>query len=54
VRGQDVDVRSVAAGLGGRPITERSLADILRKAHRGELEELTFMDLRTDVIAKAV
>jgi hypothetical protein len=42
------------AGLGGRPITERSLAAILRRAHRGDLGDLTFMDLNEDLIAKAV
>jgi pyruvate ferredoxin oxidoreductase alpha subunit len=52
--GRPVVVDSVVAGLGGRPITERSLAGVLRQAAAGELEELTFMDLNTDVLGKAV
>ncbi|MDR3202686.1 MAG: hypothetical protein LBT54_06105 [Bifidobacteriaceae bacterium] len=52
--GSPATLHSVAAGLGGRPITEHSLAGVLRQAHRGELGELTFMDLKTDVVEKAV
>ncbi len=36
---------SVMAGLGGRAITKASLKNIFRQAERGELKELTFMDL---------
>ncbi|SEI94753.1 transketolase C-terminal domain-containing protein [Demequina mangrovi] len=39
-------VRSVVAGLGGRPILEASLQDVVRRAHAGELEPLEFLDLK--------
>ncbi|MGZ5115873.1 MAG: pyruvate ferredoxin oxidoreductase [Burkholderiales bacterium] len=41
---------TVIAGLGGRPITKRSLIDVFRRASRDELEPLTFLDLKWDVI----
>jgi pyruvate ferredoxin oxidoreductase alpha subunit len=53
MKGNPAPLHSVAAGLGGRPITENSLANILREAHRGNLDDLTFMDLKTDVVEKA-
>jgi pyruvate ferredoxin oxidoreductase alpha subunit len=43
--GADVDLRTLVAGLGGRPITERSLHGALDTAARGELDELAFLDL---------
>jgi pyruvate ferredoxin oxidoreductase alpha subunit len=46
VAGLDIDLQTVIAGLGGRPITRRSLREMIE----GELGELTFLDLRTDVI----
>jgi pyruvate ferredoxin oxidoreductase alpha subunit len=52
MRGSPAPLHSVAAGLGGRPITEDSLAAIVRRAHAGDLGDLTFMDLRDDVIEK--
>jgi pyruvate ferredoxin oxidoreductase alpha subunit len=52
MKGSPAPLHSVVAGLGGRPITEDSLASIVRQAHTGDLAELTFMDLRTDVIEK--
>ncbi|MDR0945712.1 MAG: hypothetical protein LBM66_06085 [Bifidobacteriaceae bacterium] len=48
-----VTVDSVVAGLGGRPITEASLEDVLRRAAKGELEDLTFMDLNQEVVGEA-
>jgi pyruvate ferredoxin oxidoreductase alpha subunit len=53
MKGSPAPLHSVAAGLGGRPITEDSLAGIVRRAHTGDLGDLTFMDLRDDVIEKA-
>jgi pyruvate ferredoxin oxidoreductase alpha subunit len=48
-------VHPVAAGLGGRPITEKSLAELVRQASRGELDvHLNWMDLRHDVVDAAV
>lgn len=39
-------VTDVIAGLGGRPVTHRSLRDHLAAAARDEVAELTFTDLR--------
>jgi pyruvate ferredoxin oxidoreductase alpha subunit len=52
MKGSPAPLHSVVAGLGGRPITEHSLAGVVRQAHTGDLADLTFMDLRTDVIEK--
>jgi pyruvate ferredoxin oxidoreductase alpha subunit len=41
---------TVIAGLGGRPITKSSLNDLFRRASRDELEQLTFLDLKWDVV----
>ncbi len=38
-------LRTVVAGLGGRPITRRSLEKVLDSASRHELAALTFLDL---------
>jgi pyruvate ferredoxin oxidoreductase alpha subunit len=53
MKGSPAPLHSVVAGLGGRPITEEALSGIVRRAHTGDLADLTFMDLRDDVIAKA-
>jgi len=41
---------TVVAGLGGRPITEASLVDMLGHARDGSLEPLTFLDLDHAVV----
>ena len=41
---------TVIAGLGGRPITKASLLDLFARAGRDELETLTFLDLKWDVV----
>ncbi|HEX4858987.1 MAG TPA: transketolase C-terminal domain-containing protein [Usitatibacteraceae bacterium] len=41
---------TVIAGLGGRSITQKSLAQLLDKAGRDELEPLNFLDLNWDVV----
>ncbi|MEI7611705.1 MAG: transketolase C-terminal domain-containing protein [Betaproteobacteria bacterium] len=41
---------TVVAGLGGRPITRKSLHAMLEKAGRDELEALTFLDLDWNVV----
>ena len=41
---------TVIAGLGGRPITKRSLIDLFGRAARDELDPLTFLDLKWDVV----
>jgi pyruvate ferredoxin oxidoreductase alpha subunit len=43
---------TVIAGLGGRPITKASLAALFMKASRDELEQLTFLDLKWDVVKR--
>ena len=43
--GGGAEVRTVIAGLGGRPITKASLAAVIEAAGRGELEALHFLDL---------
>lgn len=49
--GVDVpQIRTVIMGLGGRPITQRSLHRVLDDAAAGTLESLTFMDLDHTVI----
>jgi pyruvate ferredoxin oxidoreductase alpha subunit len=42
--------RTVIAGLGGRPVTKRSLHAMLRRAISGDLPELSFLDLNTQLI----
>jgi len=41
---------TVIAGLGGRPITRRSLHKLFRDAERDDLEPLTFLDLDWGII----
>jgi len=45
LRGQTLPVYTVIAGLGGRPITRKSLIDILSRALNDELDDITFLDL---------
>ena len=40
------------AGLGGRAITKASLRRLFEKAHAGELEDLTFLDLHAELIER--
>ena len=40
-----IDVYTVVAGLGGRPITKRSLHALFRKAEKDDIGPLTFLDL---------
>jgi pyruvate ferredoxin oxidoreductase alpha subunit len=41
---------TVIAGLGGRAVTRGSLRDLFERAGRDELEAVTFLDLRTDLV----
>jgi pyruvate ferredoxin oxidoreductase alpha subunit len=41
---------TVIAGLGGRAITRASLRALFERAGRDELEPVTFLDLRTDLV----
>ncbi len=43
---------TVVAGLGGRPVTRKSLQDVFEKAGRDELPALTFLDLDWNIVNK--
>jgi pyruvate ferredoxin oxidoreductase alpha subunit len=43
---------TVIAGLGGRSITRESLRQLLEQAGRDELEDLNFLDLDTELVAR--
>ncbi len=45
MHGEQFELRSVVAGLGGRNITRRSLEELIARAVSGDLEALTFLDL---------
>jgi pyruvate ferredoxin oxidoreductase alpha subunit len=45
-----IDVYTVVAGIGGRPITMRSLHGLFRRAEQDDIDAVTFLDLnRADV-----
>jgi pyruvate ferredoxin oxidoreductase alpha subunit len=48
----DVTLRTVVAGLGGRPITGRALEAMLTDAANDRLEPLTFLDLDQGLVAR--
>jgi pyruvate ferredoxin oxidoreductase alpha subunit len=48
--GTGTPLSSVVAGLGGRPVTTTSLRDMIGRAVRDELGDLTFLDLDTAVV----
>ncbi|HEU5269852.1 MAG TPA: hypothetical protein VFU36_08000, partial [Jatrophihabitans sp.] len=50
--GLPIPVTTVVAGLGGRAVTRAALRGMLTDAAAGELADLTFLDLRTDVVAR--
>lgn len=50
LQGIDTHVYTVIAGLGGRPITRRSIARVLNAAESGELADVHFLDLNRDVV----
>lgn len=55
LRGEDaVPNYTVIAGLGGRPIPATSLDAMLDKAVRDELDDLTFLDLDEELVAKEI
>jgi pyruvate ferredoxin oxidoreductase alpha subunit len=49
-RGLTTPVYTVIGGLGGRPITRKSLKELFEKAMNDDLEETTFLDLKQDVV----
>lgn len=52
--GRDVVLRTVVAGLGGRPVTSPSITEILAREREGLLSATTYLDLRDDVVQHAV
>ena len=48
--GLPIPVSTVVAGLGGRAITAASLDRMFEAAARGDAEQLTFLDLRHDLV----
>ncbi len=49
---EGAESHTVIAGLGGRPITRRSLHALLDDAQAGRLEALRFLDLRRDIVER--
>jgi len=49
---EPVEVYTVIAGLGGRPITKRSLHALFRKAEKDDLDPVTFLDLNRTLVDK--
>jgi pyruvate ferredoxin oxidoreductase alpha subunit len=50
LQGVDCHVKTVIAGLGGRPVTSPSLQSMLRRALKGELADLHFLDLNRGMV----
>jgi pyruvate ferredoxin oxidoreductase alpha subunit len=50
--GLPLQTHAVIAGLGGRPITERSLMELLQLAESDGLEALTFLDLNRSLVER--
>ncbi|MBF0144096.1 MAG: pyruvate ferredoxin oxidoreductase [Magnetococcales bacterium] len=50
LRGLVQPVHTVIAGLGGRPITMKSLAEVFHKAFKNELEDTHYLDLDWNAI----
>ncbi len=46
----DVTISTVVAGLGGRPVTRKSLRAMLLDANRGELPPFSFLDLQSGLV----
>ena len=50
--GSPIEINTVVAGLGGRAISKASLHKLLADAAAGVLGELTFLDLRHDLVER--
>jgi pyruvate ferredoxin oxidoreductase alpha subunit len=50
--GRRTSISTVVAGLGGRAVTKASINHMLTDAYTGRLAELSFLDLRQDVIER--
>ncbi|MES9924853.1 MAG: transketolase C-terminal domain-containing protein [Candidatus Thiodiazotropha endolucinida] len=49
-RGLSTPVYTVIGGLGGRPITRKSLTDLFERAMQDDLEETSFLDIKCDIV----
>jgi pyruvate ferredoxin oxidoreductase alpha subunit len=47
---EDTIISTVIAGLGGRPVTRKSLREMLASAAAGKLPPSSFLDLRSDLV----
>ena len=54
LQGRPAPIYTVVAGLGGRPITQASLNAMLHQAMDDALPSVTFLDLQTDVVERAL
>ncbi len=50
--GSNTRTLTVIAGLGGRPILQASLQQMIRQAAAGTLEDLTFLDLKYELVER--
>lgn len=50
LKGLDCESFAVVAGLGGRPIMQAELREVIAKAEKHELERLTFLALKQDLV----
>jgi pyruvate ferredoxin oxidoreductase alpha subunit len=50
--GANIEVYEVIGGLGGRPITRKSLHKLFKDAVKDNLEVVTFLDLKKDVVER--
>jgi pyruvate ferredoxin oxidoreductase alpha subunit len=48
--GHGTSIDTVVAGLGGRPVTKKSLRQLLGRAVLGDLPEFSFLDLNTGLV----
>ncbi|MEW8040849.1 MAG: transketolase C-terminal domain-containing protein [Candidatus Thiodiazotropha endolucinida] len=51
-RGLSTPVYTVIGGLGGRPITRKSLTDLFERAMQDDLEETSFLDIKCDIVER--
>ncbi|MBT3022580.1 MAG: pyruvate ferredoxin oxidoreductase [Candidatus Thiodiazotropha sp. (ex Lucina aurantia)] len=51
-RGLSTPVYTVIGGLGGRPITCKSLTDLFERAMQDDLEETSFLDIKCDIVER--
>ncbi|HEX5951034.1 MAG TPA: transketolase C-terminal domain-containing protein [Actinomycetota bacterium] len=52
LHGAQVACNTVIAGLGGRSITRESLQDLLERAGRDDLQPLSFLDLKNELVER--